>query len=44
MREAFRVYDPADTGYANPAALRRIFEDLGHGKISDEDLAVLAAA
>lgn len=41
MRDAFAVYDPRGTGFADPAALRRIFEDLGYGKLSDEDVEVI---
>ena len=31
----------ADTGYVDNETLRRIFEDLGYGEITDEDLEVL---
>jgi Ca2+-binding EF-hand superfamily protein len=41
VRDAFAVYDPQGTGFADPAALRRIFEELGYGKITGEDLDVI---
>jgi len=41
VRDAFAVYDPHGTGFADPTALRRIFEDLGYGKITGEDLEVI---
>mmetsp|Transcript_10013 Transcript_10013/g.24913 ORF Transcript_10013/g.24913 Transcript_10013/m.24913 type:complete len:185 (+) Transcript_10013:29-583(+) len=41
VKEAFKVYDPHGTGYVDNETLRRIFEDLGYGEITDEDLEVL---
>jgi len=44
VRDAFAVYDPHQTGFADPAALRTIFQDLGYGKITDDDLLILILA
>ena len=41
MKEAFKVYDPQGTGFVDHETLRSIFENLGYGEITDEDLAVL---
>ena len=40
-REAFKAYDPNNTGYVDTETLRSIFETLGYGEITDEDLQVL---
>ena len=40
VKEAFEVYDPQGTGFVD-RDLRSIFENLGYGEITDEDLAVL---
>lgn len=40
-KEAFKAYDPGNTGYVDADTLRSIFEALGYGEISDEDLSVL---
>lgn len=42
--EAFKVYDPDCTGYMDTDILRRIFDNLGFGKMSDKDLDVLVDA
>ena len=42
--EAFKAYDPNGTGYVDTGTLRSIFEQLGYGEITDEDLAVLVRA
>lgn len=42
--EAFRAYDTENTGFMSPATLRRIFESLGYGTLSDDELAVLVNA
>ncbi len=34
VAEAFRVYDPSDTGYVDTSVLRGIFEKLGFGTIT----------
>jgi len=41
VKEAFKAYDPNNTGYADPDMLRHIFESLGYGEINDDDLKVL---
>jgi Ca2+-binding EF-hand superfamily protein len=41
VKEAFKVYDPQGTGFVDHETLRSIFENLGYGEITDEDLAVL---
>ncbi|GMI06240.1 hypothetical protein TrRE_jg11014 [Triparma retinervis] len=40
-QEAFKVYDPHSTGFVDSEILRSIFENLGFGEISDEDLGIL---
>ena len=41
MAEAFKVYDPEGTGFVDTTVLKAIFENLGFGEISEDDLAVL---
>jgi Ca2+-binding EF-hand superfamily protein len=41
VRDAFRVYDPNDTGYLDENALRGVLERLGYGEITKEDMEVL---
>ena len=43
VREAFKVYDPNNTGFVDTETLRGIFGNLGYGEITDEDLKVLIA-
>ncbi|ETV70351.1 hypothetical protein H257_14041 [Aphanomyces astaci] len=43
VAEAFRAYDPEGTGFVNLEVLSRLFESLGYGKLSDDDLRVLVA-
>ncbi|KAF0711519.1 Aste57867_5213 [Aphanomyces stellatus] len=43
IAEAFRAYDPEGTGFVSFDVLSRLFENLGYGKLSDEDLRVLVA-
>eukprot|EP00002_Diphylleia_rotans_P037111 TRINITY_DN8265_c0_g1_i2.p1 TRINITY_DN8265_c0_g1~~TRINITY_DN8265_c0_g1_i2.p1 ORF type:complete len:224 (+),score=63.43 TRINITY_DN8265_c0_g1_i2:43-714(+) len=38
IREAFKVYDPLETGFMSTEILRNITESLGHGTISQDDL------
>ena len=40
-KEAFKAYDPAGTGFIDTDTLRSIFESLGYGEMSDDDLLVL---
>ena len=41
IKEAFKVYDPGNTGFVDAETLRRIFQELGYGEITDDDLEVL---
>ena len=40
-KDAFKAYDPNDTGFVDTDMLRTIFSSLGYGEITDDDLAVL---
>eukprot|EP00656_Telonema_subtile_P050355 TRINITY_DN649_c0_g1_i2.p1 TRINITY_DN649_c0_g1~~TRINITY_DN649_c0_g1_i2.p1 ORF type:complete len:178 (+),score=57.60 TRINITY_DN649_c0_g1_i2:167-700(+) len=44
VKEAFKVYDPSGSGFAEPEILRGIFKQLDYGEITDEDLQVLIQA
>merc|ERR1711988_596913 len=44
VKEAFKVYDPGNTGFADPEKLRDIFTSLDYGEITNEDLQVLISA
>jgi Ca2+-binding EF-hand superfamily protein len=44
IKEAFKVYDPNETGFADVGTLRSIFGSLGYGEIDDDDLNVLVCA
>ena len=41
LAEAFKAYDPHDTGYVDTDVLRSVFQNLGFGEITDEDLQIL---
>jgi len=41
MAEAFKAYDPQGTGYVDTEVLRNVFQNLGFGEITDEDLQIL---
>eukprot|EP00741_Cyanophora_paradoxa_P006467 tig00001003_g6262.t1 len=41
VKEAFKLYDPQETGFVDAEVLRQIFVNLGYGEISPEDLQVL---
>ena len=41
VAEAFKVYDPQETGYVDTGVLRGIFEKLGFGTITEEDVKIL---
>ena len=41
VAEAFKVYDPHGTGFVDTDILRNIFQGLGFGEISEEDLKIL---
>ena len=40
-KEAFKAYDPAGTGFVDTETMRSIFETLGYGEMSEDDIAVL---
>eukprot|EP00930_Biecheleria_cincta_P063278 TRINITY_DN48797_c0_g1_i1.p1 TRINITY_DN48797_c0_g1~~TRINITY_DN48797_c0_g1_i1.p1 ORF type:complete len:199 (+),score=54.52 TRINITY_DN48797_c0_g1_i1:49-597(+) len=37
VKEAFKVYDPQNTGFVDPDIVKSFFKELGYGEISDED-------
>lgn len=39
-----KVYDPSCTGFVDAEVLRNVFDNLGFGRISDEDLLMLVEA
>jgi|TARA_B110000211_G_C13749161_1_gene408011 Ca2+-binding EF-hand superfamily protein len=41
VAEAFKVYDPQETGFVDTGVLRGIFEKLGFGTITEEDVRIL---
>ena len=41
VKEAFKVYDPNGTGFADMDMLRNIFDSLGYGDMNEDDLTVL---
>ena len=41
VAEAFKVYDPEGSGFVDTSVLQAIFENLGFGEITQDDLAVL---
>merc|ERR1712070_227283 len=41
VKEAFKVYDPQDTGFVDMAVVKEFFHNLGHGDISDEDAKII---
>ena len=41
VAEAFKVYDPQETGYVDTNVLKGIFEKLGFGTITKEDIQIL---
>lgn len=41
VKEAFRVYDPKDTGYIDREALSNIMRAMGYGKITSDDIDVI---
>ncbi|KAG2387864.1 hypothetical protein C9374_001458 [Naegleria lovaniensis] len=41
VKEAFKVFDPKDTGYVDEKHLKEMMEQLGLGPITTEDLKVL---
>ena len=41
VAEAFKVYDPEGTGFVDTDLLKDIFQKLGFGTITDEDVQIL---
>ncbi|KAH7485240.1 hypothetical protein PRIC1_004533 [Phytophthora ramorum] len=41
VAEAFKAYDPEETGFISREMLRYVFERLGYGALTEEDLDVL---
>mmetsp|Transcript_82820 Transcript_82820/g.138211 ORF Transcript_82820/g.138211 Transcript_82820/m.138211 type:complete len:171 (+) Transcript_82820:22-534(+) len=41
VKEAFKVYDPQDTGYVDSDVLRGIMSRMGYGELTKEDMEVL---
>eukprot|EP00386_Alphamonas_edax_P005925 GDKI01019310.1.p1 GENE.GDKI01019310.1~~GDKI01019310.1.p1 ORF type:complete len:182 (-),score=55.08 GDKI01019310.1:35-529(-) len=41
VKEAFKVYDPHDTGFVDMGVVRDFFRNLGYGDISEEDAKIL---
>lgn len=43
VAEAFKAYDPDETGFISRDMLRYVFERLGYGALTEEDLDILIA-
>mmetsp|Transcript_24736 Transcript_24736/g.70592 ORF Transcript_24736/g.70592 Transcript_24736/m.70592 type:complete len:183 (-) Transcript_24736:186-734(-) len=41
VKEAFKVYDPHNTGFVDMDKVKVFFKDLGYGDISDEDAKII---
>ena len=41
VKEAFKVYDPNETGFVDMGIVREFFQNLGYGDISDEDAKII---
>uniref|UniRef100_A0A7S2K1J0 Calmodulin n=1 Tax=Zooxanthella nutricula TaxID=1333877 RepID=A0A7S2K1J0_9DINO len=41
VKEAFKVYDPHNTGFVDMDMLKTLFKDLGYGEISEEDAKII---
>eukprot|EP01064_Diplonema_japonicum_P013691 TRINITY_DN21243_c0_g1_i1.p1 TRINITY_DN21243_c0_g1~~TRINITY_DN21243_c0_g1_i1.p1 ORF type:complete len:211 (+),score=61.13 TRINITY_DN21243_c0_g1_i1:77-634(+) len=41
VKEAFRVYDPQESGYVDPEVLKSIMSRMGYGEMTREDMDVL---
>jgi Ca2+-binding EF-hand superfamily protein len=41
VKEAFKVYDPHDTGYVDPEVLKGIMARMGYGEMTKDDMEVL---
>eukprot|EP00931_Biecheleriopsis_adriatica_P037657 TRINITY_DN2159_c0_g2_i1.p1 TRINITY_DN2159_c0_g2~~TRINITY_DN2159_c0_g2_i1.p1 ORF type:complete len:183 (-),score=64.06 TRINITY_DN2159_c0_g2_i1:32-580(-) len=41
VKEAFKVYDPNNTGFVEMDIVKNFFKELGYGEISDEDAKII---
>lgn len=41
VREAFKVYDPQETGFVDMEVTREVFQTLGYGEVSEEDIRII---
>eukprot|EP00933_Yihiella_yeosuensis_P014808 TRINITY_DN13117_c0_g3_i1.p1 TRINITY_DN13117_c0_g3~~TRINITY_DN13117_c0_g3_i1.p1 ORF type:complete len:180 (+),score=41.42 TRINITY_DN13117_c0_g3_i1:139-678(+) len=41
VKEAFKVYDPNNTGFVDMDVVKHFFKELGYGEISDEDAKII---
>jgi Ca2+-binding EF-hand superfamily protein len=41
VKEAFKVYDPNETGYVDMNVIKECFQDLNYGEVSDEDIKII---
>uniref|UniRef100_A0A0G4IEX6 EF-hand domain-containing protein n=1 Tax=Chromera velia CCMP2878 TaxID=1169474 RepID=A0A0G4IEX6_9ALVE len=41
VKEAFKVYDPLDTGFVDMNVVKEFFKNLGYGDISEDDAKIL---
>ena len=41
VREAFKIYDPENTGFVDPGLIRNFFEAMGFGQLDDEDMRIV---
>jgi Ca2+-binding EF-hand superfamily protein len=41
VKEAFKVYDPHNTGFVDMEVIKSFFKDLGYGDISEEDAKII---
>jgi calmodulin len=41
VKEAFKIYDPTNTGYVDPSLIRNFFEAMGFGQLDDEDMRIV---
>jgi len=43
-REAFKLYDPLSTGYMDQQQLKKFFQSLGYGNLTDDDIYAIVNA
>ena len=41
VKEAFKIYDPANTGFVDPSLIRNFFEAMGFGQLDDDDMRIV---